>query len=234
MNHIQHFNEHDVRIHYRLLNHKHLTELRLIRRGMFPACKIVSNVDKFVAVCRQWNGKRNVYVGLRDRRATLRSCGRTEDIIAIQAVALDIDPVREPDTPSTKNELDAAIRLSETIAGWFEETGYVRPWIAVTGNGCCLYFFLPSKRINDGNRLRMTKRIVNFERWVRSNFKTEMEKHNCNIDSMYDLPRIVRVIGTYNIKGKNTTNRPWRLSYWLHKKTQRAVDQRLLGRLQRF
>jgi len=144
------------------------------------------------------------------------------------------DPVREPDTPSTKNELDAAIRLSETIAGWFEETGYVRPWIAVTGNGCCLYFFLPSKRINDGNRLRMTKRIVNFERWVRSNFKTEMEKHNCNIDSMYDLPRIVRVIGTYNIKGKNTTNRPWRLSYWLHKKTQRAVDQRLLGRLQRF
>ena len=231
MSRIPYFNEDDVRLHYHLLNHEHVTELRLIKRGMFPICKIVNNVDTFVSVCRQWNGKRNVYVGLRDRRAKLRTCGRTEDIEAVQSVALDIDPIRQTDTPSTKSELDRAIRFAEAIAGWIEENGYKKPWIAVTGNGCCLYFLLPMERINARNRSALTKGIEIFEDWVRSNVKKEMVKYKCNIDSMYDLPRIVRVIGTCNIKGRNTANRPWRLSYWLHKKKKRVLDKRLLRRI---
>jgi hypothetical protein len=222
------FNEKDVRLHYHLLNHKYLTELRFLKPGMYPAFRIVKDEDKFVSVCRQWNGKRNIYVGLRDRREDLKSCARTEDIIALQAVVLDIDPIRETDTASTTKELNAAITVGKTIKNWFGKNKYKEPIIAVTGNGCCLYFSLPFYQLNDKNRDYTTRKIETFEVWARNNFNKVLKDNRCVMDRMYDLPRIIRVIGTYNIKGKNTQTKPWRLSYWLEKPLERETDKKLL------
>lgn len=146
------FNEKDIRLHYRLLNHKYLTELRFLRKGIYPAYRIVNNEEKFVAVCKQWNGKRNIYVGLRDRREGLRTCAKAEDIIGLQSIVLDIDPIRETETPSTKKELNSAIKMSKIIKNWFVKNGYKEPYIAVTGNGCCLYFIVPFYEIKNENR----------------------------------------------------------------------------------
>ncbi len=222
------FNEESVRFHYRLLNHKYLTELRILKRGMYPVCRIVKDEDTFVSVCRQWNGKRNIYVGLRDRRKGLKSCGRTEDIIGLQSVVLDIDPIRETETPSTKKELDAAVKLAHIVKKWCCQNGYKEPFIAVTGNGCCLYFFVPFYTINNNNRFDITRKIESFEHWMRNDFKKELKKYHCIIDRMYDLPRIIRVIGTYNIKGESSATRPWRLSYWLEMSETRQEDKKLL------
>lgn len=228
------FREEDIRLHYRLLNHKYLTELRFLIRGMYPAYRLVKDEDAFVSVCWQWNGKRNIYVGLRDRRKGLRTCAKTEDIIGLQSVVLDIDPIRESETPSTKRELDSAIELSTIIKKWFVENGYREPRAAVTGNGCCLYFFLPFYKINDKNRFNTTRRIESFEHWVRRHFKKELKDSMCSIDRMYDLPRIVRVIGTYNLKGTSAVKRPWRLSYWLDKPGERKEDNKLLKFVLKF
>ena len=222
------FNEEDVRLHYRLLNHKYITELRMLKRGLYPVCRVVNEEEQLVSVCRRFNGKRNIYVGLRDRRKGLKSSGRTEDICGLQSIVLDIDPIREPETPSTKKELEAAIRLAQIIKKWCGQTGYREPFIAVTGNGCCLYFPLPFYEIDDKNRLEITLKIESFEHWMRNNFKKELKKYNCLMDPMYDLPRIVRVIGTYNIKGKSTSRRPWRLSSWINKPRTRQEDKKLL------
>ncbi len=190
-------------------------------------CRVVRDEEQFVAVCHRFNGKRNVYVGLRDRRKGLRSSGRTEDVCGLQSIVLDIDPIRESETPSTDKELNAAIHMAREIRQWCGKSGYKEPVIAVTGNGCCLYFFLPFYKVNDGNRLEITRKIEHFEHWMRSNFKKELKKHNCTLDRMYDLPRIVRVIGTYNIKGTSTRHRPWRLSYWLDRPNGRQEDKKL-------
>ncbi len=222
------FDEKDIRLHYRLLNHKYLTELRFLRKGMYPAYRIVNNEEKFVAVCKQWNGKRNIYVGLRDRKEGLKSCARTEDIIGLQSVVLDIDPIRETETPSTKRELNSVIKMSKIIEKWFVKNGYKEPYIAVTGNGCCLYFIVPFYEIKNENSFEITRKIELFEHYIRNNFKKELKTHNCILDRMYDLPRIIRVIGTYNIKGTSTRNRPWCISYWLEKPADRQKDKILL------
>lgn len=45
---------------------------------------------------------------------------------------------------------------------------------------------------------------------------------------MYDLPRIAKVIGTMSIKGEESRDRPWRLSYWIEEPVERRVDEKLL------
>lgn len=200
----------------------------MLKRSLYPVCRIVTGEEQFVSLCRRFNGRRNVYIGLRDRRRGLRSSGRTEDICGLQSIVLDIDPVREPETPSTKKELDAAIRVAALIQKWCGHNGYNEPFIAVTGNGCCLYFCVPFYAIDDKNRMEITRKIESFEHWMRNHFKEELKKYNCLIDPMYDLPRIIRVIGTYNIKGQSTSQRPWRLSYWQSKPKTRQEDKKLL------
>jgi hypothetical protein len=41
------FNERQIRLFYRLLNHKGDTELRFIKRGMYPAFKVVKSKEDF-------------------------------------------------------------------------------------------------------------------------------------------------------------------------------------------
>lgn len=222
------FNEADVRRHYLLLNHKYVSELRFLKRGMYPVCRIVKCEDSLVELCRQWNGRRNVYVGLRDRREGLKSCAKSEDIIGLQSVVLDIDPIRKTEISSTAHELNSSIEMGKEMKKWFAKNGFNNPYIAVTGNGCCLYFSLPSYKIGDKDRFYITHKIEAFEDWVRNNFRKDVKRYNCTIDRMYDLPRIIRVVGTYNIKGKSTTKRPHRLSYWLEKPKAKDKDKKLL------
>lgn len=46
---------------------------------------------------------------------------------------------------------------------------------------------------------------------------------------MYDLPRIVKVIGTKSIKGEESEERPHRVSYWIDKPITRDEDSKLLN-----
>ncbi len=221
------FNEKDVRAFYKLLNHKFLTELRFLRRGYFPAFSIVKNEEDFVKKCKIWNGKRNVYAGLRDRREGLKKCANFGDIIGIQIVTLDIDPIRSPETPSSNEELKNAMEVAEFIRNWFENRNYVPPIRAMTGNGVCLYFCLPFYEINDKNRDKITRALEKFEQNCRKKFKEILKEKNCQIDRMFDLPRIGKVIGTMSVKGENTKERPWRLSYFIDE-PKRKNDEKLL------
>jgi hypothetical protein len=224
------FNESDVRAFYRLLNHRFLTELRFLRKGYFPVFSIVKSEDEFVNKCKAWNGKRNVYAGLRDRRKDLKKCANFGDIVGLQIVTLDIDPIREPETPSTDQELKNALEVAEFIRNWFLKRGYAPPIRAMTGNGVCLYFCTPYYEITDENRDEITRALEKFEQNCRKKFKEILKKENCQIDRMFDLPRIGKVIGTMSVKGENTKERPWRLSYFIDE-PKRNEDKKFLQNL---
>ena len=224
------FNEKDVKAFYYLLNHKFLTELRFLKRGYFPAFSIVKNEKEFVNKCKTWNGKRNIYVGLRDRRKGLKKCANFGDIIGLQIVTLDIDPIREAETPSTDEELKNALDVGEFIRNWFSKRGYVPPIRAMTGNGVCLYFCTPYYEITDENREEVTRALEKFEQNCREKFKEILKEKNCQIDRMFDLPRIGKVIGTMSVKGQNTKERPWRLSYFIDE-PKRIEDEKFLNNL---
>ena len=221
------FNEKDVRLFYRFLNHRFLTELRFLKKGHFPVFKIVKSENEFVKVCKQWNGKRNVYAGLRDRRKGLKRPANFSDIIGIQTIAIDIDPIRETGIPSTEEELKRAIEISEIIQDWFKENGFLPPVRAMTGNGVCMYFSIPFYEVNDENRFDITGKLDFFEKRISEIFRKDLKRLNCKIDPMYDLPRIVKVIGTLSVKGENTSERPWRLSYFIDE-PKRMEDEKLL------
>jgi hypothetical protein len=224
---MKNFNEKDVRAFYRLLNHKFLTELRFLKRGFFPAFSIVKNEEDFVKKCKIWNEKRNVYAGLRDRKENLKRCANFGDIIGIQILTLDIDPIREAEVPSTNEELKRAMKVAKEIKEWFKKAGYVPPIRAMTGNGICLYFCLPFYKITDENRDKITRCLEKFEQNCREKFKKILKENECTIDRMFDLPRIGKVIGTLSVKGKNTKERPWRLSFFIDE-PKRVEDKKLL------
>jgi hypothetical protein len=224
------FNEKDVRAFYRLLNHRFLTELRFLKRGHFPAFSIVKSEDEFVKKCKVWNGKRNVYAGLRDRRKDLKRCANFGDIVGLQIVTLDIDPIREAEIPSTDQELKNALEVAEFIRNWFSKRGYVPPIRAMTGNGVCLYFCTPYYEITNKNRDEVTRALEKFEQNCRKKFKEILKEKSCQIDRMFDLPRIGKVIGTMSVKGENTKERPWRLSYFIDE-PKRIEDKKFLQNL---
>lgn len=224
------FKEKDVRKFYRLLNHRYLTELRFLKEGCPPVFSIVKNEEDFVKKCKFWNGKRNVYAGLRDRRKDLKKCASFGDIISLQIVTLDIDPIRSPETPSTNEELKGALKVAEKIRNWFKKRGYFPPIRAMTGNGTCLYFCTPYYEINEKNREKVMRSLEKFEANCREKFKEILSENKCEIDRICDLPRIGKVIGTMSVKGKNTKERPWRLSYFIDK-PERVEDEKFLKNL---
>ncbi|MDI6591996.1 MAG: hypothetical protein QME61_03635 [Patescibacteria group bacterium] len=241
---MKNFNEKEVRFFYQLLNHKGITELRFLKRGTFPAFKLVKNEDDFVRECKKWtptlpppsqpeyilvgpHGKRNVYAGLRDRRGDLKKCANFGDIVGLQIVTLDIDPIRPAEIPSTNEELKKAMKVAEIIRNWFKENKFSPPIRAMTGNGVCLYFCTPFYKVTDKNRYKITRCLENFEIKMREKFKKELKENNCLIDRMFDLPRIGKVIGTLSVKGENKKERPWRLSYFIDQ-PKRIEDEKFL------
>jgi hypothetical protein len=221
-------NEEHVRLFYRLLNHKYLTELRFLKRGYFPTYRIVRNKDDFVVQCKKWNGKRNIYAGIRDRKKDLRTCANMFDIIGMQTIALDIDPVRVAEIPSTDEELKNSRTMARIIVDWFKSQSYQKPYLAMTGNGFCIYFSVPFYEITKDNRQEIADKLDSFEKGMRKFFKEDLKKYNCSIDSMYDLPRIGKAIGTLSIKGEHIKERPWRMSKWIEEPLQIREDKKLL------
>ncbi|MCR4428615.1 MAG: hypothetical protein NUV68_04635 [Caldiserica bacterium] len=222
------FNEKHVRLFYRLLNHRYQTELRFLKRGFYPISKIVKDEEGFVEVCRAWNGKRNIYALIRDRAPETKKCARASDIIGLQTVVLDLDPIRETDSPSSGEELERSIEIALEISAWFEKQGFKKPYQAVTGNGTCLYFSLPFLEVTPENREKVSSALQLFEEKMRKILKRSLNEKGCRIDSMYDLPRVGKVIGTLSVKGEESPGRPWRCSYWMEEPLERRVDEKLL------
>lgn len=221
--------EEDARLFYKLLNHTHLTELRFLKRGTFPIVRIVREERAFLEIIKKWNGRRNIYAGLRDRRPDLVGAANMFDIIGLQIVVLDIDPIRPREIPATDEERKMALRAALEIKNWFVERGFSKPAIAHTGNGACLYFKVPYYEVTDENRFELTDSLAYFEQTTRHIMRDILKKYNCQMDSMYDLPRIGRVIGTMNVKGEESKERKYSVSRWIEPPLNVEEDAKLLN-----
>jgi len=91
-----------------------------------------------------------------------------------------------------------------------------------------MYFSIPFYEV-DGEKtgLRLQESWTFLKKRVCEIFRKDLKRLNCKIDPMYDLPRIVKVIGALSVKGENTPERPWRLSYFIDE-PKRMEDEKLL------
>ena len=164
---------------------------------------------------------------------------------------VDVDPIRDEGftkQATTKEELAYAFKASEHLAQWHEGRGFLRPSRAMSGNGIQLWFPIPRWEVTDENRTVIPERLKAFEQECRDALPTgrfstsdnhDALKDKVEIDSIHDLPRIIKVIGTTSVKGDNTPDRPHRVSHWIDdarspKKIGRQEDAKFLEYLGKF
>ncbi len=195
------------------------TEVRVLTPGKKRTKGIgfFDNADDFLSACLKWNGKANIYAGrnprpkrfmqkARNEIKKLRKGATKEDIEVITAVAIDIDPIRpDPKQPSTDGELVVSLEIARRLAEVYKNAS-----VDCTGNGACIWLPVEPMKVVDS----LEEKLKQFERDLR-NALTESERAVVKVDSIFDLPRINKVIGTMSVKGRHTIERPHRLTYFV-------------------
>ncbi|MCA9559268.1 MAG: hypothetical protein KC583_11980, partial [Myxococcales bacterium] len=232
-----------IRATYRWLAHAEhgVSEVRVIRPGKgIVGIGFFDDEDAFVSECVRTNAAGNVYVGIQPRPRRLlaqapnavrplKSGATRKDIEVVTATVMDLDPVRPRDTASTEEELAAAVEAADAAAAWSEGAGGVaRPARMMSGNGAQLWFAVPPIVLDDDNRDTVQANLKAFEAEVRG----QVESDRVKVDSIHDLPRIIKVVGTVSRKGDDTDERPHRVARALDG-IERAEDAELRARLLR-
>ncbi len=232
--------ENTIRQTWRWLAHgaHGVSEVRVIRpAGGIIGIGFFDDEDAFVRECVRTNAIGNVYVGIQPRprrlfdaapnvvRPLKTGAGR-KDIETITATVIDLDPVRPKDTASTDAELALAMAAAETASAWCEGEGLVRPRLMMSGNGAQLWFALPPTALEGERRDRLQAGLKAFEAKVRERAQTDA----VHVDSIHDVARIIKVIGTVSHKGDGKGDRPHRVSAALSG-FERVEDAALLAHL---
>ena len=202
------FNEKEVRECYKFLNHLNETEIRIIdpEKKKQPKSFFVHSEDEFVNTCKEWNGKYNIYVGINEREKD----GTTkQDVISLQTIVIDIDAIRQDpkDNPANEEELKKAELICDNIIKAIEGVGQPRPVKLHSGNGFQLWFAIHKIPIDEFNRQDIEDKVQMFQDRIIEKFDV-----GNSIDKIGDLPRIIKVWGTFNIKGKESEGRNWRVA----------------------
>ena len=189
------FREDDVRGTYRFLGHKGWTMLRRIHPSKpYVKTKFVNNEEDFVEFCKNYSGRWEVYVGINDRP---EGKGKGQDITSWNAIIIDLDPVRLSGTPSTNEQMKHACQKGKEICKWMEERGFIKPVMNFSGNGVHLYCAVPPLTLTDELRSVLPDKIESFLKEIQGQFEDETLKVDT---SLHDLARVIRVVGTANVK----------------------------------
>ncbi len=129
---------------------------------------------------------------------------RDNNIQRYEYVFVDIDPVRPSGESASDEEKQAAMDVGDALIEFCKQLGWPEPIIVDSGNGIHVYWLV---------NLSNTKKIRNLMRRVLEIFDFRHSTDKARIDTkVYNASRITRITGILNRKGKNTAERPWRLS----------------------
>jgi len=177
-----------------LLFKKGILEIRIPKKKIQKFFRLPTNL-KTVYTYVNTLEKEDLYIGINPRRT---ESGSAKDISWLTCLVIDVDPVRPKDEPSTDEQHREAIKLAQRIATDFV-TRYKTECIVVSsGSGSHIYF--PIQPIQVSNYGGLTASLKKWSDKVKKYYKTSGLK----IDSIFDLPRIIRIWGSWNYK----SNRP--------------------------
>lgn len=199
------FGEEDVRRFYRWLRHQpdEYTEIRAIqwlRDGKGVSNQyFVDDEEEFVEICRMWNGERNVYAGINPRK---RKSGKAGDVARVTGIPFDVDPPSPDGEAATEAEREVARERKDQLIKWIKSQGWGEPYVDFSGNG---YRVALPVDIDFEDHKKMNGQLKMFFDQVKAEFPF--------LENITDLPRIIKVPGTWSIKGDDTPERPHRQSY---------------------
>lgn len=195
------FNKKDTRKFYKLLRHypDEFTELRAFEPNVRKPPKErvwVQNADDFVEFCRKWNGKALVYVGLNPRKTR---GGKAEHVSRIIGIPWDVDPDTPKDVSATDEEKQVAYETLGRLKEFLIKKGFKPPYIDDSGNG---FHAIQWVDIPFDNKEEIAAKLKAYFDEVKAFFR--------DLDSIFDPPRVLKVPGTWALKGADTKERPHR------------------------
>ena len=190
-----------VKTFYDLLGHNKQTEIRAIELSKdFKTSKVkghffVSSQAEFVGKVQELNGKYNLYAGLNERRS---KGTEAKDVISLKRIFVDIDCVNKP---ATEEDLKEAEKVTDEIISKIEDKTGLRATKIYSGNGYQLIYSIPEIEITEANREEVQAQVQQFLKDLIKKYSNDRVK----LDNVGDLPRIIRITGTTNIKGKKVS-----------------------------
>jgi len=212
-----------IRLHCGLLGHEGLgvTELRVFTAR--PQVAYADSVDVIIQLCREIEPKRSgIYIGVQPRPAHLfdlapnrwapargghqGNCGRDGDIEYINAAFFDIDvlsPKRREGYPASEKELEQTLSVAKQVV---RQNGLgLESVICCSGNGHYVLVSILPVPVDSDEVARKFKRVCGqLASRVAGRFP------GVRIDCVYNLSRVMRVMGTWNRKGQPLRDRPHR------------------------
>ena len=212
----------EIRMQLALLGHDGLgvAELRVFERHARVA--YADSAEAVVRLCRQMDGKVSVYIGVQARPARLfdlapnrwvlahggpeGNCAHDEDLEWISVFFFDIDVVsalRQKGHPASTEELQETLRAARLLAR--QEGLALSSGIGCSGNGH--YVLAPIVPV-PVDREEIARKFRTLCRQLADNVAGQCE--GVRVDPVYNLSRVMRVMGTVNCKGQPVPGRPHR------------------------
>ena len=182
---------------YAMLRHEQESEFRAISlKGEAIITEHFFGETQLIELVKKWEGKRNLYVGVNERS---KGGTKAEHITKVKVIPLDIDCIAKP---ANQEDLTLAMDVTTKILSDAEKFGYKKPMLSFSGNGYQVYFSIPEVVITHENREEITQKIQYFEQKMIMKYSTDKVR----LDNVGDLPRIMRVSGTFNMKSQTESN----------------------------
>lgn len=190
-------NPEHIKQYYKILRHQEETELRAIN----PENKTIKTFhiqseEELLNLCKELDGKYNLYLGVNERKK-----GGTEakDIIRVGIIPIDIDCVNKP---ATDEDIAEANNITVQIIEDGKRQGMQEPCVIFSGNGFQILYCIPPIEITNKNREEIEQKIQEFEKRLIDKYSND----KIRLDQVGDLPRIMRIAGTFNLKSKSTSS----------------------------
>lgn len=148
------------------------------------------------------------------------------DIATHTRLLFDFDPVRPRDMPSSRAELDAALKARLALMSRLLGLGWPVPAQAMSGNGAHLVYRVRLPVADDVREM-----LDAIYRGLRADFSTDAVSFD---PTVRNPSRIWRLYGTQNRKGTHTPDRPHRESLVTIPARWEAVSPRLVANLAEY
>jgi len=189
---------------YRWLGHK-IVELRIIDTvaGAVVYQDYITDPDVFAEKCVAYNGRAQVYFGIQERDG---KGGKYENVPSLTFIPIDVDATRsnkKTEPANATQRLNAQRNLAKILK--YLKSHEIRPSLVIdTGNGFLVLIRIPRQdttphfyKTGDSTQ-NVLSDMVNH--WLQHEVKPLCDSA-AEIDSVGDLPRILGVPNTVNMKG---------------------------------
>jgi len=221
-----------IKTFYNFLRHEGngYTELRALTpttdgRSSVAENTWIDNYEDFQEFCNRHNGTSNIYCGINPREKGKSSI---LGVSALTGIVIDVDSVYKDKhlRPATKEELSLAFEYAKKVRSYIEtEWEGEGIGIAMSGNGYHVSIPIKPTPLTEENRHNIANKLNEFQKCIQKKFP------EAKIDSIGDLPRIIKIIGTTSLKPHPTEERPNRTTEWIIKPDTRRKNESLLEKI---